>query len=306
MNDPVLERFERELARDRLADCMLFLGPSRQRLRELSRACAARLLEARGALEEHPDAVIFDPVALGVRGLQVAHVAEREGEAHSVEAALRYKPLRAGKRALLLFEVDRMTADAQAALLKTAEEPPAETHFLLTAVDPTPILPALLSRCRTVRVAAPSEEVLAQRAAVLGIEPDDFACLQSGLGRAEAVLELDLEARQELLGLASSFVTWLRAPASPPAWADLPDGTLAEQRESLTRRLTACLGWASAAYPQADPAQALQLDQLIPQLSESIGEIGNQISPSLVLERLILEVQTLGRSRSGASENTIS
>lgn len=306
MSNELLTRFQREAERDRLADCSLFLGPSRKRLRELARDCAGILLGARGALEDHPDAVIFDPDELGVRGLQVAHVAEREGAEHSVEASLRYKPLQGGRRALLLYEVDRMTADAQAALLKTTEEPPPETHFLLTATDPTPILPALLSRCRIARVAAPPQEELLRRAAAAAIETNQFELLTRALGRGEAVLDLDTETRADLLQTHQLFTAWLGAPGSPPAWAQLPDGTLAEQREILRVRLTGCLGWLAGNYAAADSRQALRLDRLAGLLAEAIGEIGNQISPSLVLEALIQQVQAVDGPPGRGSENTIS
>ena len=224
MSNELLARFQREAERDRLADCSLFLGPSRRSLRELARDCAAILLEARGELSEHPDVVIFDPEELGVRGLQVAHVAEREGAGDSVESALRYKPLRGGRRALLLFEVDRMTADAQAALLKTSEEPPPATHFLLTAADPTPILPALLSRCRIARVATPPQNELLRRAAALGMEDREFLILSQAMGRAEAALDLESEARSDLLSAHRDFQKWLSEPGIAPHWAAPHDG----------------------------------------------------------------------------------
>ena len=291
MSNELLERFRLEAERDRLADCSLFLGPSRQRLRELARACAAVLLDARGSLEEHPDAKVFDPIELGVRGLQVAHVAEREGAAESVEASLRYKPLRGGRRALLLYEVDRMTADAQAALLKTTEEPPPATHFLLTAADPTPILPALLSRCRIARVAAPPPEELHRRAAAAGIEDQDFLILSQAVGRAEAALDLDSEARQTLLQCHQEFQSWLSEPGIGAEWAIPSDGSLAEQRENAKLRLAGCLGWLSAAYGQSSPEQALRLDRLAALLAQALSEIGNQITPSLVLEQLAEQVR---------------
>ena len=306
MSNELLERFRREAARDRLADCSLFLGPSRQRLRELARDCAAILLDARGSLEDHPDAVVFDPDELGVRGLQVAHVAEREGAEHSVEASLRYKPMQGGRRALLLYEVDRMTADAQAALLKTTEEPPPKTHFLLTSTDPTPILPALLSRCRIARVAAPPQEELLRRAAAASIDTEPFEVLSRALGRGEAVLDLDLEVRGDLLRTHQFFSAWLATPGGSPDWAQLPDGTLAEQREILRTRLTGCLGWLAGFYATAAPEQALRLDRVASVLAEAIAQIGNQISPSLVLEALIQQVRAVDGPPARASENTIS
>ncbi len=291
MSNELLARFQREAERDRLADCSLFLGPSRRSLRELARSCAAILLDARGELSEHPDAVVFDPDELGVRGLQVAHVAEREGAGESVEAALRYKPLRGGRRALLLFEVDRMTADAQAALLKTSEEPPPATHFLLTASDPTPILPALLSRCRIARVAAPPQEELLRRAAAMGLEDHEFLILSQATGRAEAALDLESEARSELFSAYRDFQDWLSEPGTAPHWAAPHDGSLAEQRENARLRMSACLGWIAAAYPHSGSEQALRLDRLVELLTTALAMIGNQITPSLVLEQLVEQVQ---------------
>lgn len=291
MSNDLLARFRREAERDRLADCSLFLGPSRRRLRELARDCACILLDARGELAEHPDAVVFDPSELGVRGLQVAHVAEREGGGDSVEAALRYKPLRGGRRALLLFEVDRMTADAQAALLKTSEEPPPATHFLLTAADPTPILPALLSRCRIARVAVPPQAELLQRAAVLGMEEEDFLILSQATGRAEAALDLEPEQRGALLSAYREFQSWLSEPGMAPHWAAPHDGSLAEQRDYARLRLSGCLGWMAAAYPLSSAEQALRLDRLAELLTSALAEIGNQITPSLVLEQLAEQVR---------------
>lgn len=306
MDDPLLTRLRLESERDRLADCNLFIGPSRRRLRELARACGGVILGARGALDEHPDAIVFDPDALGVRGLQVAHVAEREGGGESVEAALRYKPLQGGRRVVLIYEVDRMTADAQAALLKTAEEPPAGTHFLLTAADPTPVLPALLSRSRIARVAAPDDAELDRKAAAAGIEAEDFRTLTRGLGRAEAALDLDAEARADLLETAGRFRAWLADPAQAPAWLEPPDGSLAEQRETAGRRLAACLGWLAEAYPAASAEQALRLDRLADRLAGALGDLGGQVGPSLILEELAARMRDPESWPRPASGNTIS
>jgi DNA polymerase III, delta subunit len=291
MSNELLARFRKEAERDRLADCSLFLGPSRRALRELARDCAVILLDARGELSEHPDAVVFDPEELGVRGLQVAHVAEREGAGESVEAALRYKPLRGGRRALLLFEVDRMTADAQAALLKTSEEPPPATHFLLTAADPTPILPALLSRCRIARVATPPQDELLRRAAAIGLEGQEFLILSQAMGRAEAALDLDSDARSNLFAAHRDFQDWLSEPGIAPHWAAPRDGSLAEQRENARLSLSSCLGWLVAVYASSGTEQALRLDRLAELLTTALAEIGNQITPSLVLEQLAEQVR---------------
>lgn len=292
--DTVLVRLQRELERDRLADCMLLLGPSRRRLRDLASRVATVLLQARGDVREHPDAVFFDPDALGVKGLQVAHIAERDGGQESVEAALRYKPLRGGRRVLLLFEVDRMNPDAQAALLKTSEEPPAETHLVLTAGDASPILPALLSRCRITRLPQPGVQELAQRAAAMGLEPAELEKLSQALGRAESALELSAADREQLLEQEREFRRWCADPAQTSEWLIPPDGTVGEQRHLLQIRFAACLGWLIADYPDASPIQVLRMDRLAIGLSDALADLAGQVSPALVCEHLALRVRSLG------------
>jgi len=306
MQHPLLDRFRTEIQRKRLADCCLILGPSAARNRALAEELARMLLEARGSLSDHPDATIFDPDELGVRGLQVAHIAEREGGGDSVESVLRYKPLQGGRRAIVLIGVDRMTADAQAALLKTAEEPPAGTHFVFTATDLAPILPALLSRSRIARASDPPAEELQRQAAASGIQEPQWQLLIAALGRGEAVLDLSRDQREALETAHQLFQAWLDDPTQPPDWIRLPDGTLAEQREQIQMELAACCGWLSRRYRDADHAQALRLDRLAQQLSEAMSRVRGQVTPSLVLEELFRWVRSPEAWQLGGLRNTIS
>jgi DNA polymerase III delta subunit-like protein len=292
-HEPVLQLFRTQLERLHLADSYLFLGPSRSRLRLLARTCAGWLLQVRGALEDHPDFLVFDPDELGVKGLKVEHVAERDGAGNSVEGALRYKALRGGYRAVLMFEIDCMTLDAQAALLKTAEEPPKGTIFMLTAADPSPILPALLSRCRVHRVGPPSADEINRRAALAGLSDAEMRILGHALGRQESVFDLSLHQRQGFLALHAEFQNWLIEPLSAPNWLKLPDGNLAEQRSTASAQLAAILGWAQAAYVQSSAEQGLRLDRLSGLLAEALGDIRSQLTPSLILEHLRIEIARL-------------
>ncbi len=291
MSDPVLALFQRELDRDHLADCYLLSGNSRKRLRQLAIDFSARVLESHGPVEEHPDFLIFDPEELGVKGLKVEHIAARQGSGKSLEEALKYKPLRGSRRAVVLLQVNQMTADAQAAFLKTAEEPPDGTTFFLTATDLTAILPALLSRCRTYRISPPPADEVQRRAAAKGMEGDQLQDLIQGLGHAEQVLDLKTGPRQELLELRDRLEAWLADPTRPPDWLEGVDGTLAEQRQKAQLQLSACLGWMVGHYQHATPEQARRLDHLVKHVSQALGDIGGQVTPSVVLEQLFLKVQ---------------
>ncbi len=58
------------------------------------------------------------------------------------------KPYEEGYKVIVVEEAEKMTHDAQDAFLKTLEEPPQNTVFLLLAENQYAILPTILSRCQ--------------------------------------------------------------------------------------------------------------------------------------------------------------
>src|SRR3546814_14225616 len=54
-------------------------------------------------------------------------------------------------RVIVVDAVDDLETDGANALLKTLEEPPAKTLFLLVSHSPGRLLPTIRSRCRTLR-----------------------------------------------------------------------------------------------------------------------------------------------------------
>ena len=61
-------------------------------------------------------------------------------------------PVEGGARIALIEAAHRMNEDAQAALLKTLEEPPAATTIVLCADAEEPLLPTIRSRCARIRL----------------------------------------------------------------------------------------------------------------------------------------------------------
>lgn len=57
-------------------------------------------------------------------------------------------------RVVLMFDADRMTAQAQNSLLKTLEEPPENTYIILVTEHPEALLTTVVSRCRPIRLKA--------------------------------------------------------------------------------------------------------------------------------------------------------
>ena len=75
-------------------------------------------------------------------------------------------PVEGGARVAIIERADRMNEDAQSALLKTLEEPPAGVTIVLCANDEERLLPTVRSRCARVRLGPVGpraiEEILAE------------------------------------------------------------------------------------------------------------------------------------------------
>jgi len=67
---------------------------------------------------------------------------------------LSLKPHSAKYKTGIILEAQRMTTEAQNALLKTLEEPPAHSVLILTAPSAKILLPTTVSRCQIVRLPA--------------------------------------------------------------------------------------------------------------------------------------------------------
>ena len=73
------------------------------------------------------------------------------------------KPYGEGHRAVLIENAQAMTAQAQNCLLKTLEDPPDGTVFVLTCRSERELLPTVVSRCRVVRIAGEGEAAVRVR-----------------------------------------------------------------------------------------------------------------------------------------------
>ncbi len=61
-------------------------------------------------------------------------------------------------RVVIIDDAEYLSLDAQNALLKNLEEPPQDSVFLLSSTNSTKLLPTLLSRVRTIRLANPTQD----------------------------------------------------------------------------------------------------------------------------------------------------
>ena len=121
-------------------------------------------------------------------------------------------PMEGGRRVVLIEQASRLTEPAQHALLKLLEEPPANTHLILAGGDDRLLLPAIRSRCATLRLGLPESssavELLVARLAIAPVLAASLLALSHGRpgphlrGRAMSATAVPLTAlRHSLLAL---------------------------------------------------------------------------------------------------------
>lgn len=136
----------------------------------------------------------------------------------SVLEQLNLNALEQGARVVLIEQADKLTPQAQNALLKSLEEPQPGLHFVLTSLSERAILPTILSRCMRAFVPPRRESDIVRILIARGLprkEAEACAALSAGsIGRA---LTQSGDTRfAELVSLADSTFFSVREAADIP------------------------------------------------------------------------------------------
>jgi len=151
----IIALLARSIARDSLPPSLIFAGPAGAGKRSTATAvtqalnclqpisqdfdacgtCAACTRITRGV---HPDVLVVEPGETGsIKIEQIREVIDRAA----------YRPFEGKRRVVIVDDADAMAAAAQNALLKTLEEPPSSSVFILVTARPDVLLPTVRSRC---------------------------------------------------------------------------------------------------------------------------------------------------------------
>jgi DNA polymerase-3 subunit delta' len=216
----VLDLTARAAVRGSLPPSLIFAGPDGvgKRLAAISLAQLFNCLSpAAGDQESPPDACGHCTVCRRIaRGVHADVLMIEPGDTGSIKvdqarAAIErsaYRPFEGRRRVVIVDDADAMEASAQNALLKTLEEPPAASTFVLVTSRPDLLLPTVRSRCQRVRFGPLGPPDIAQ---VLMrdhgfAEKDAHAAAALAEGSLSRALEGDTEAYVEAREAAVSML----------------------------------------------------------------------------------------------------
>ena len=282
-------------ARQRLAHAYLFHGENTIGKRTTAHAFAQALLCERTSPETdldscgvcrschqidvrtHPDYFVIEPdPELATPQIKIEQI-------RGIEQQIMYRPLVGDRKICMIDDADRLTIGAANALLKTLEEPPDHSLFLLITSRPASLPATIRSRCQSLRFATPARtDVEAALILKREMRPADarfLAVLSEGrLGEALLTdLKTVLAQQQELIELVSPnflrSVTNVLTAAESLAKADRAAETLSWIARWLRDLLIVQVG--------GDRDQLLHLDQ-VPALERD----ARQASADILLDLL--------------------
>lgn len=284
----------KHLQQGRIAPAYLFIGPEgvgkRLAALEFAKAmncenseeacgsCGACTRIERGS---HPDIHRISP--------QGALEMIRVDDIRQVLARTGLRPYMGRMQAAIIDGADRLNEEAGNLLLKTLEEPPRQSRFLLLTSQPDNCLPTIASRCERVRFSPLEPSLIERLLAAQRVEPS----IASAVGRlAGGSLSRAVElagrwpSQQEMIAQMSR--------AEPAAWLEWPVPT---EREAVARWLDGSIEWlrdvslaaagseASIRHTQAEAAIRRQAARWAPEACAAA--VVRMVELSESLERLV-------------------
>jgi DNA polymerase III subunit delta' len=268
--------------------------------------CTACRRTARGT---HPDAKFVTPGDTGaIKVEQIRDAISSSG----------YRPFEGRRRVTVIDEAEQMAGAAQDALLKTLEEPPPASMFVLVTSVPEMLLPTVRSRCQRLRFGplAPADvaRILITRHGYAETDAHAAAALSDGsVGRAlEGATDAYVEAREAALHLLQSVAS-TAAPAAriqsaialPGAGRGKADrvalGQSLRAMSSILRDLGALMSRADErALANADLKQPLEgllrsydrarVISAFAVVDRALDALGRNASPKIVADWLALQI----------------
>ena len=195
-HDEAWREWRRAMASDRMHHAWILAGPEGVGKGLFARAAAAELVAEPGVpqppFDRHPDILLPEhPPENKEEGKKRddGQPFRRKrsipiDEIRAVQHRLVTRPTLGRRRAVIIDPADDLEKNAVNALLKSLEEPPAGTYFLLVAHRPGRLLPTIRSRCRLLRF-SPLADADVERVLRADAPQADAATLAAAIAAAE-------------------------------------------------------------------------------------------------------------------------
>jgi DNA polymerase-3 subunit delta' len=216
---------------------------------------------------------------------------------------------RAGLRVILVHPADSMNFATQNALLKSLEEPPPDTLFLLVTSAPHRLLPTVRSRCQAIAVPLPSQGVVAGWLKQQGIENADAMLALAGGAPFSALSLAESEPLRRRLIAQLGELQFDPITAGESCLAVPPEEAVGWlQRwvyDLVSLRLAGTIRYyladetsLRAVAARCNPVIALAL---LRRLAQARGLAQHPLNPKLFFEDLLIEYQGLIAGGAGAT-----
>ncbi len=274
---------------------------------DLCGRCSSCVKSASG---NHPDIRLY-PAEPG------AHI--RIDEMRQMSQEVQYRPFEGRMRFFVVDNAERLTPEAQNAILKTLEEPPSTSHLFLVTAYPDRLLSTIRSRCRTLSFRPIGRDAIEThlRETTELDRPDLRASFSAGsLGLA---LEIDLKGvvrdRDILLDLLTRWLETERFKEVYDICEGKTLGSTLRNREQTDRLLemmqTLCydIYFLQVGTPQrvvnrdrihpleqlAEATDLNRLRSLLAAISESKRDVSRNVNPRMSFEMLWLAARSRQR-----------
>jgi DNA polymerase III subunit delta' len=177
-----LDLLEHTISSRHLQHAYLFSGPAQVGKTTLALAFAQTLLCESGASRPCGSCRTCQRVGRGlhpdVRTITAEKSTIQIEQIRTLQAAAALSPVEGRYRVFIIPEIERASAPAANALLKTLEEPPPQVILLLTTARRDRVLPTVVSRCQIISLRPlPLEQVQAALEGRWGAGPEEAALL---------------------------------------------------------------------------------------------------------------------------------
>lgn len=186
--------------------------------------------------DNHPD--VIHVAATKKTGLGVDDIREQ------INSDVHIKPYVYDYKVYIIHDADKMTIQAQNAMLKTIEEPPSYVRFILLASHTHPFLPTVMSRCVLVRLKPLSDDKVANYLEKHQHLPDYQASLYSAFARGNIGRAMNLKDSEGFKEMREDMVAMMKVVSEGSKMSVMEQVLVfekySEQKESF---LDLCLTW---------------------------------------------------------------